>query len=236
MIVKAKSMVFGLLAAGMLVSASGCGTTSSQGGGPNQGGTSTPSAVVTSTVTKPGGNPGGGTSGEQGEGTSGDQSGTSGGETTAPQQPPTVAPVTEDPAPNGSGRGNCFDVKSQLAGDAIASLAVPEAGPWYVSDASEDPIDNGCTNTLSWMTVTSGNIHPWVHILFFTNGTWLGTATANRYGYTEVLGKTKDTVRVQYRWLTSNEALCCPEGGPSIVTFTLSGGKVQANGKFPPSK
>ncbi|MGW4119626.1 LppP/LprE family lipoprotein, partial [Nocardia sp. NPDC004711] len=78
-------------------------------------------------------------------------------------------------------------------------------------------------------------IHPYIHVLFFTNGTYLGTATSNPYGYTEVIGKTANTVSVQYKWAKSSDALCCPSGGPSVVTFTLSGGKVVAKGQFPPS-
>ncbi|WP_429418442.1 LppP/LprE family lipoprotein [Nocardia sp. GAS34] len=40
---------------------------------------------------------------------------------------------------------------------------------------------------------------------------------------------------MRYRWAKSSDALCCPSGGPSVVTFTLSGGKVMAKGQFPPS-
>ncbi|WP_330249728.1 hypothetical protein OG874_25870 [Nocardia sp. NBC_00565] len=28
--------------------------------------------------------------------------------------------------------------------------------------------------------------------------------------------------------------LCCPQGGPSVVTFILNGTSVQAKGQFPP--
>ncbi|WP_327140078.1 LppP/LprE family lipoprotein [Nocardia sp. NBC_01327] len=147
--------------------------------------------------------------------------------------PPTVAPVTS--APNGSGHGLCFDLNSRLADTAIKGLAVPSTGAWTNPFASNDPISAGCDGVLSWMTVESGNIHPYTHVLFFTNGTYLGTATSSPYGYTEVLGKSANVVSVRYRWAKSDDALCCPTGGPSVVTFTLSGGKVQASGQFPPA-
>ncbi|MET9490789.1 LppP/LprE family lipoprotein [Nocardia sp. NPDC006630] len=137
-------------------------------------------------------------------------------------------------APNGSGHGLCFDLNSALANSAIKGLPVPSTGAWTNPYASNDPISAGCDGVLSWMTVESGDIHPYTHVLFFTNGAYLGTATADPYGYTEVLGKSANVVSVRYRWAKSNDALCCPTGGPSVVTFTLSGGKVQANGQFPP--
>jgi hypothetical protein len=84
------------------------------------------------------------------------------------------------------------------------------------------------------MTVEWQGIHPGTHVLFFTNGAYLGTATAKPYGYTQVIGKTRDTVSVQYRWPNPEDALCCPQGGPSVVTFTLNGTSIQAQGQFPP--
>ncbi|MEV5838623.1 LppP/LprE family lipoprotein [Nocardia sp. NPDC052112] len=45
-----------------------------------------------------------------------------------------------------------------------------------------------------------------------------------------------DTVSVQYRWAEPDNALCCPQGGPSVVTFTLNGNSVRASGQFPPDK
>lgn len=163
----------------------------------------------------------------------------------APQPPPgaTAAPepsaaTTESPstqaAPEGSGHGLCFDVNSALAASSVATLAAPPGGSWTIQGASEDPIVAGCSGVLSWMTVEWPGIHPGTHVLFFTGGKYLGTASAQPYAYTTVLGKTRDTVSVQYRWPEKSDPLCCPQGGPSVVTFTLSGTTVQANGQFPP--
>ncbi|MEU6833270.1 LppP/LprE family lipoprotein [Nocardia beijingensis] len=157
------------------------------------------------------------------------------GATAAPGTPAatTSSPVTEQP-PEGSGHGLCFDANSALAASSIATLAAPPGGSWTVQRASEDPIAAGCSGVLSWMTVEWPGIHPGTHVLFFTGGKYLGTASARPYAYTTVLGKTRDTVSVQYRWPEKSDPLCCPQGGPSVVTFTLTGTTVQANGQFPP--
>lgn len=157
------------------------------------------------------------------------------GATATPESPAatTRSPVAEQ-APEGSGHGLCFDANSALAASAVATLTAPPGGPWTVQGASEDPIAAGCSGVLSWMTVEWLGIHPGTHILFFTGGKYLGTASARPYAYTTVLGKTRDTVSVQYRWPEKSDPLCCPQGGPSVVTFTLTGTTVQANGQFPP--
>ncbi|WP_297626106.1 LppP/LprE family lipoprotein [Nocardia sp.] len=156
--------------------------------------------------------------------------------TAVDQQPAPGTPVASTvAAPIGSGHNLCFDLNSELAHNAVARLAATSAGPWQIESASNDPIADGCDGVLSWLTVTSGNIHPYTHVMFFTNGTYLGTATSQPYGYTEVLGKSRTVVSVRYRWAKADDALCCPQGGPSIVTFTLNGTTVQANGQFPPS-
>ncbi len=149
----------------------------------------------------------------------------------APAPPP---PPANQP-PNGSGNGLCFDSNSQLARNAVGRLA-PNAGgyPWVILEASNDPIAAGCAGVLSWMLVNWNGSHPGYHVLFFTNGTYLGTATSKYYGYTTVLGKTKNTVSVQYRWVKPEDALCCPSGGPTVVTYTLNGTAVTAQGQFPP--
>ncbi|WP_228832397.1 LppP/LprE family lipoprotein [Nocardia brasiliensis] len=154
----------------------------------------------------------------------------------APDNPPPVAdPPAADQPPNGSGHGLCFDSNSDLARSAVARLAPNKEGyPWVIREASNDPISAGCAGVLSWMLVDWNGSHPGYHVLFFTNGTYLGTATSKYYGYTTVLGKTKNTVSVQYRWVTPQDALCCPSGGPNVVTYTLTGTTVQAKGEFPP--
>ncbi|MFB8002498.1 LppP/LprE family lipoprotein [Nocardia sp. NPDC056000] len=223
-----------VLAAGLALLLSGCGSTTTDSGGAS----STSRSASTSAATQP-------TKATQPADQS-QQPGTQPGQQTpvstetAPGTAITESPAPNNPpattvaAPNGSGHGLCFDVNSALANTSLNRLAATASGPWQVESGSNDAIADGCTGVLSYLVATSGNIHPYTHILFFTNGTYLGTATSQPYGYTSVTGKTRTAVSVDYRWLKGNEALCCPEGGPSTVTFTLSGTTVQANGQFPP--
>ncbi|WP_067823696.1 LppP/LprE family lipoprotein [Nocardia inohanensis] len=264
---KCKSAVFAVLAAGVMVAASGCGDnsttaaggTSSAGGkgtsvvsttaaGGSQGGTGGGSQGGTGGGSRGGsgsdgnGSGAGGSDGGSGQGGSGsDGSGsegsgsapvTQGGQPNSPATTKTASPVS---APNGSGHGLCFDVNSGLANEAVSSLKATTSGGWKVEGGSGDAISDGCDGVMSYMYVSSGNIHPYYHVLYFTGGKYLGTATLNPFGYTEVLGKTRTSVTLRYRWIKSDDALCCPSGGPSDVVFTLNGTKVTANGQFPPN-
>lgn len=151
-----------------------------------------------------------------------------------PAQRPETTPAPAD-EPDGSGHGLCFDPNSGLAASAVDSLDAPPAGDmWVIQAASEDSIADGCTGVLSWLTVEWPGIHPGTHVLFFADGDYLGTASAEPYAYTHVAGKTRNTVSVEYRWPLPDDALCCPQGGPSVVTFTLDGNTVEADGQFPP--
>ncbi|MRH87500.1 LppP/LprE family lipoprotein [Nocardia sp. SYP-A9097] len=222
-----------VLTAGLALMLSGCGSSTTQSADPTTTRSVTAPATTVTKATQPA---------DQSE-----QPGTQPGQSVPTTDAPVVVPgpattITERPAsttpvaaPNGSGHGLCFDVNSGLANQAMNRLAATASGPWQVYGGSGDAIADGCDGVLSYLVATSGNIHPYTHILFFTNGTYLGTATSQPYGYTSVTGKTRNVVSVDYRWLKSNEPLCCPEGGPSTVTFTLSGTTVQANGQFPPN-
>ncbi|MFE2994824.1 LppP/LprE family lipoprotein [Nocardia sp. NPDC059246] len=149
---------------------------------------------------------------------------------------PTSAPVAaqQSDAPAGSGHGLCLDINSDLAREAIARLSPPPVGGWKTGQAADDQISAGCAGVLSWMTVNSDTNHPYTHVLFFTNGTYLGTATPNPYMYTMVTGKTRTSLSLTYHWLNGNDPMCCPQGGPSVVTFTLTGTTVKADGQLPP--
>lgn len=152
------------------------------------------------------------------------------------KEPAPAPPPAAGQGPYGSGHGLCFDLNSELARSAVARLAPNKEGyPWVIEEASTDPISAGCDGVLSWMLVDWKGSHPAYHVLFFTNGTYLGTATSKPYGYTTVHDQsTKNRVALEYRWVTPQDALCCPSGGPNWVTFTLNGTTVQAEGQFPP--
>ncbi|MFF2551099.1 LppP/LprE family lipoprotein [Nocardia sp. NPDC058058] len=149
---------------------------------------------------------------------------------------PNPEPVAQQQrqAPEGSGHGLCLDVNSALAQSAVSRLGAAPIGSWSVGQASDASVDAGCAGVLSWMTVNTDTNHPYTHILFFTNGTYLGTATSEPYMYTMVAEQNRGSVAATYHWLNNSDPMCCPQGGPSVVTFTLNGGKVTANGQFPP--
>lgn len=158
------------------------------------------------------------------------------GPSTAPGGSATTDPAAaqQPAAPAGSGHGLCFDVNSQLAQSALARQAAPPVRGWKVGQGSDTPVSAGCDGALSWMEIYSDVNHPYTHILFFTGGEYLGTATSEPYMYTQITGKTRNSLTLTYHWLQGNEAMCCPTGGPSVVTFTLNGTKVTADGQFPP--
>ncbi|WP_405490581.1 LppP/LprE family lipoprotein [Nocardia sp. NBC_00511] len=147
---------------------------------------------------------------------------------------PVGSVAQQQAAPNGSGNGLCFDRNSSLAQAAIARLAAPPVGGWSVGEVSDDSLSSGCDGVLSWMTVNTSTNHTYTHVLFFTNGTYLGTATSDAYPYTLVGAHTRTSLALTYRWTNATDPMCCPQGGPSTVTFTLNGTTVTANGQFPP--
>ena len=88
-------------------------------------------------------------------------------------------------------------------------------GNWIPRSASEEQIGN-CPDLL-WVSVDGdgvGDATYQSHVLFFHDGTYLGTATSEPYSYTHVIDSNKDSVSVQYRWLLDDDAFCCPQGGP----------------------
>ncbi|WP_067855720.1 LppP/LprE family lipoprotein [Nocardia shimofusensis] len=148
--------------------------------------------------------------------------------------PPATAPGTSD----GSGDGMCLDPDSGLVTSAIASLEPTASGeePWTIREVSEDPISQGCDDLLSYVAVEGSGMHPAVHILFFTEGRYLGTGSDQPYAYTSVIDNSRETVSVEYRWPRAEDPLCCPQGGPNLVVYYLSvDGVLTVNGEFPPN-
>ncbi|MBM7367950.1 LppP/LprE family lipoprotein [Gordonia hydrophobica] len=152
--------------------------------------------------------------------------------------PPISTPQISTPAADrpGSGHGLCFDLNSQLAQDAIATLGTDSnGGAWQPQGASNHPVSGGCG--LDWMIVNGSGFNDATYtsrVLLFGNGQYLGTVEPHEYSYTSIAGDTLDSVTVRYRWLRDEDPFCCPQGGPSTVTVTLSGGQISRTGQFPP--
>lgn len=161
------------------------------------------------------------------------------GPTSSPP-PQSGAPASESvPAttPAVPASGPCVDVDTPVVTDAIGTLGTDvNGGSWIPRSASEEQIGN-CPDLL-WVSVDGdgvGDATYQSHVLFFHDGTYLGTATSKPYSYTHVIDSNRNSVSVQYRWLLDDDAFCCPQGGPNIVNFTWNGSAVVADGQFPPS-
>ncbi|MFC4602450.1 LppP/LprE family lipoprotein [Rhodococcus kronopolitis] len=141
-------------------------------------------------------------------------------------------PATEDAGDTVSGQGRCLDPDSVGVRDAVAGLDQTPYG-WVVGAASEDPL--GSCPDLSWAVadVQAGTASSPRHVLFFHDGRYLGTATAEPYAFTHVAGTTGSTVTVEYRWLADNEPNCCPAGGPAAIDYTWDGSRVVMEQSLP---
>ncbi|MEE2059355.1 LppP/LprE family lipoprotein [Rhodococcus artemisiae] len=139
---------------------------------------------------------------------------------------PLASPVPEASAPQET-TGPCIDPTSPMVTDALASLGntAPGGNPWIAGAYSD--VTGSCGELLWLMAETpGGTASSPSHVVFFRDGTYLGTATSDSYSYTEVVGAGGPTVSVQYRWLAPEDANCCPSGGPAVIDYTWDGSQV----------
>lgn len=154
--------------------------------------------------------------------------------TTADAPPAVTRPAETSTSPkaesNISGNGLCLDQDSSGARAALATL--PGDGTWAVEHVLDATIGN-CPELL-WLSASGGNsaAAP-IHVLFFHDGKYLGTATSEPYAFARVASSNDDTVAVEYKWLVGNEAFCCPEGGPVTITYSWNGSRVVMNEQLP---
>ncbi|MEU8901096.1 LppP/LprE family lipoprotein [Nocardia sp. NPDC048505] len=153
--------------------------------------------------------------------------------TEAPGMPsePGTPPVTSKPQPANdiSGPGRCIDPASTGVQNALGRLG----DRWVASQASTD--QPGKCGELLWVRAVGGNsaAAP-VHVLFFGDGEWLGTATSDPYAFTSVVGASGNAVTVQYKWLVGDEPFAAPQGGPATITYTWNGSKLTMSQPLPP--
>ncbi|MFD6897209.1 LppP/LprE family lipoprotein [Rhodococcus sp. NPDC060086] len=141
-------------------------------------------------------------------------------------EPAERTPAPETSAPQES-TGPCVDPASPMVTDALASLGAtaPGGSPWIAGAYSD--VTGSCGELLWLMAETpGGTASSPSHVLFFRDGTYLGTATSDSYSYTHVVGADGSTVSVQYRWLDPEDANCCPSGGPAVIDYTWDGSQV----------
>jgi hypothetical protein len=138
------------------------------------------------------------------------------------QQSPDATQPAGDNAPATAGNGRCVDLRSAVVTAALGTLGTGVGGDGFYADSGTDASVGACP-ALLWVlagTPRGTASSPW-HVMLFNHAGYLGTATKNSTAYTQVVGSSDRSVRVQYRWLTGKDASCCPSGGPVIVTLTL---------------
>ncbi|MEU1210130.1 LppP/LprE family lipoprotein [Nocardia sp. NPDC005825] len=141
-----------------------------------------------------------------------------------------------DTAPATAANGRCVSLTSPVVTQALGTLGGGVGGDGFYAESGTDAAVGSCP-ALLW--VRAGTPHgtassPW-HVMLFNHDGYLGTATKRSTSYTSVVGSSDRTVQVQYRWLSGNDANCCPSGGPSVVTLTLGsdGHSVTPDRDFP---
>lgn len=152
------------------------------------------------------------------------------------QKPPATTRTQADGVPATAGKGRCVDLNSGVVNNAIKSLGPSVGGDPYIVDSATDAPVGSCPQLLWVLAATPrGTASSPYHVLFFNHAGYLGTATLKSTSYTSIVGSTDRTVQVRYRWLTGNDANCCPSGGPAIITYTLGsdGRKITPNPAIP---
>ncbi|MFD0359924.1 LppP/LprE family lipoprotein [Nocardia sp. GCM10030253] len=155
---------------------------------------------------------------------------------TPAQRSPTTTRTQANDAPATAGKGRCVDLNSGVVNSAITSIGPSVGGAPYIIDSATDAPVGSCPQLLWVLAATPGGTasSPY-HVLFFNHDGYLGTATLKATSYTSVVDSSDRGVQVRYRWLTGNDANCCPSGGPVVITYTLGsdGRKVMPNPSIP---
>ncbi|MFH5231755.1 LppP/LprE family lipoprotein [Antrihabitans spumae] len=147
------------------------------------------------------------------------------GAATATSEATTVAPKTDDI----SGSGLCLDPQ---APGVVAALATLSGGPWVAEHSSDSAV--GSCPELLWLSAAGGNsAGAPIHVLFFHEGSYLGTATSEPYAFTHVATSTSDSATVEYKWLAGDEPFCCPQGGPVAIDYVWDGTEVVMSTPLP---
>lgn len=143
-----------------------------------------------------------------------------------PASPPPEPVTPASPPPASPPPEQCLDADSQIVEAALASLSPSPGGGWVAGRYSEAPA--GSCPDLEYVLAETpgGTVSSPTHVLFFHDGTYLGTATSEAYAYTTVSAASENSVSVDYRWLAPADANCCPSGGPATIPYTWDGSRV----------
>ncbi|MDO3645730.1 LppP/LprE family lipoprotein [Nocardia mangyaensis] len=148
---------------------------------------------------------------------------------TAGNPGPTAGNPGPRPGNDISGPDRCIDPASTGVQNALAGFG----GGWVAVQASPDQPGN--CGQLLWVRAVGGNsAGAPIHIMFFHEGTYLGTATSEPYAFTHVAGANGNAVTVEYKWLVGDEPFAAPQGGPATITYTWTGSGVAMSDPLPP--
>ncbi len=161
---------------------------------------------------------------------------------------PTAQP-TATPAPTASLTDPPKPSCSELTGENALTTWGPEVPPYWDGMAPDDlgnwDLETSDTSTydpcadLSWivLNIRGGTVSSPYHIMLFSHGEYIGTATPQAYGFFPTVERVSDdSLRVTYSWAKDGESNA-DRSGTSVSLFTrdAGSGEVVRTGDLPPS-
>ncbi|RLY94518.1 LppP/LprE family lipoprotein [Kocuria tytonicola] len=156
--------------------------------------------------------------------------------------PATASAPAPESRPQAASDG-CPNDSPDYALRTAAPLLPPPFGPdepnnpgWAIDSADTSTYD-GCAD-LSWISVVAagGTVSSPETIMLFSNGFYLGTASATHFGFEPKVERVDDaTLKVTYRYPLEGDANAAPRGrAVSTFHYDAATGRVVHSGEFPP--
>lgn len=162
------------------------------------------------------------------------------GPTAAGSTSPSSQSATHTPTPTPSPEACGPATGQEAAAAAIAELPAPvglESARWDAANADYSGYDPCAPLSWSLVTLEYATVSSPTAILLFHNGTYLGTATEEAYGFTPAVERTADdAITVTYRFNQGMESNA-DASGRAVATFTWNAetDSVEMAGDVPPS-
>ncbi|MCF8611818.1 LppP/LprE family lipoprotein [Gordonia sp. HY285] len=135
--------------------------------------------------------------------------------------------------PATAGHGKCVDPASPIVAQAVSAIDSYYGHDFIVTTAT--PAALGSCPDLLWVEagLAGGTGSSPERVLFFDADGFIRYDTEVNTAFTSVVGSTRNTVTVRYRWLNGQDVSANPTGGPVDVDYTLSGQNVIADRTVP---
>ncbi|MFT0846372.1 LppP/LprE family lipoprotein [Actinomycetaceae bacterium L2_0104] len=158
--------------------------------------------------------------------------------------PSVSSPIS--PSPSESPIPSC----SELTGETALTTWGPQVPPYWEDMEPDDPrnwdLENSDSSTydpcseLSWITlhIRGGTASSPYHIMLFSHGEYIGTATPQAYGFFPTVERlSNSSLQVTYHWPKEGESNA-DHTGTSVSIFTLHPrtGEVARKGELPPTQ